>query len=88
LTNFVAPSSSCVFTKSSISIDRTVLSGTFSKSSSSRITYWPFDHSKPRTVSLRGISPCLGQWVFIWMRVPHSSWRRWKFNPPLDSVAR
>ena len=35
---------------SSISIERTVLSGTLSKSPSSMTMYWPLLYSKPRTV--------------------------------------
>src|SRR3954462_13965896 len=67
---------------------RTVLSGTFSKSASSMTMYWPFDHSKPRTVSDREIGPCTGQTVCMLIRLRHVSWSRLKLRPPRDSVAR
>src|SRR5664279_2814707 len=67
---------------------RTVLSGTLSRSCSSMTTYWPLDHSKPRTVSEREISPCSGQCVFICTRLRQVLCSRLKDRPPRDSVAR
>ena len=70
-------------------MERTVLSGTFSRSASSITTYWPLAYSKPRTVSARLMySPWYGHHVRIWTRVRHVLWSRLKLSPAFDSVAR
>src|SRR5438128_2059432 len=67
---------------------RTVFNGTFSKSWSSMTTYWPFDHSNPRTVSDREMGPWTGHTVCMLIRFRQVSWSRLNDSPPRDSVAR
>jgi hypothetical protein len=72
----------------SISIERTVLSGTFSRSSSVTTTYSPDEYSYPLTVSLREMtSSSTGQKIFIWIRDRSFLCSMLKLMP-LDSVAR
>src|SRR5439155_559772 len=64
-----AASSSTAFVNCSISIERTVLRGTFSRSSSVMTTYSPGEYSYPLTVSAREIGAfSTGHHVCIWIR--------------------